>query len=152
MDYITELRKYIGNRPILMVGAAILLLDSKNRLLMMKRSDTGRWGIPGGAMELGEVVENAARREAYEEANLEIGEMSLFGVFSGPELYYKYPSGDEVYNVSIVYLSHDWRGEIKLNHEHAEWKWFAACDIPENISPPIKPVVEQFRAVISKSS
>ena len=138
MDYILQLRQFIGHRPILMVGAAVLVLDRENRLLMMKRSDIERWGIPGGAMELGEVVENAARREA------------LFGVFSGPELYYKYPSGDEVYNVSIVYMSHDWRGEITLNHEHSEWKWFAASDIPENVSPPIKPVLEQFRTAFKK--
>jgi 8-oxo-dGTP pyrophosphatase MutT (NUDIX family) len=145
VDYILQLRQYIGHRPILMVGAAVLVLDVEDRLLMMKRSDIGRWGIPGGAMELGEAVENAARREAREETNLEIGEMSLFGVFLGPELYYKYPSGDEVYNVSIVYRSHDWRGEIKLNAEHSEWKWFRASEIPEDISPPIKTIIEQFK-------
>jgi 8-oxo-dGTP pyrophosphatase MutT (NUDIX family) len=150
VDYILQLRQYIGHRPILMVGAAVLVLDGENRLLMMKRSDIGRWGIPGGAMELGEVVENAARREALEETNLEIGEMSLFGVFSGPELYYKYPGGDEVYNVSIVYMSHDWRGEIKLNAEHSEWQWFHASEIPEDISPPIKPIIEQFKFSFSK--
>ena len=151
MDYILQLRQYIGHRPILMVGAAVLVLDGENRLLMMKRSDIGRWGIPGGAMELGEVVEDAARRETLEETGLEIGEMSLFGVFSGPELYYKYPSGDEVYNVSIVYVSHEWRGEIKLNAEHSEWKWFHASEIPEDISPPIKPVIERFKSSFSKA-
>lgn len=77
MDYIRQLRQFIGHRPLLMVGAAVLVLDKQNRLLMMKRSDTGRWGIPGGAMELGEVVEHAARREALEETGLEIGEMAL---------------------------------------------------------------------------
>jgi len=131
-----------------MVGAATLVLDGDNRLLMMKRSDIGCWGIPGGAMELGEVVENTARREALEETNLEIGEMKLFGVFSGPELYYRYPGGDEVYNVSIVYTSSDWRGEIRLNAEHSEWKWFHAADIPEDISPPTKPVIERFKRTI----
>lgn len=90
MDYILQLRQYIGHRPILMVGAAVLVLDQQDRLLMMKRSDNGCWGLPGGATEPGEVVEEAARRETLEETNLEIGKMSLFGVFSGPELYYKY--------------------------------------------------------------
>jgi 8-oxo-dGTP pyrophosphatase MutT (NUDIX family) len=150
MDYILQLRRYIGHRPILMVGAAVLVLDEEDRLLMMKRSDIGCWGIPGGSMEPGEIAEEAAKREAFEETNLEVKEMSLFGVFSGPELHYKYPNGDEVYNVSIVYLSHDWRGEIKLNEEHSEWKWFAACDIPEEVSPPIKPVIEQFKSAFSK--
>lgn len=145
MDYILQLRQYIGHRPILLVGAAILLLDAQDRLLLMKRSDNECWGLPGGASDPGEVIEEAAKREALEETNLEIGEMSLFGVFSGPELYYKYPNGDEVYNVTIMYLSRDWQGEIKLNDEHSEWKWFPANEIPASISPPIKPIIERFK-------
>src|SRR3972149_2640649 len=124
MDYLLTLRQFIGHRPILMVGAAILIVDSENRLLMLKRSDSGCWGLPGGATEPGEVVEDAAKRETREEAGLEVGEMSLFGVFSGPDLYYKYPNGDEVYNVTIVYLSDSWRGIVKINDEHTEWDWF----------------------------
>lgn len=146
MDYVLQLRQYIGHRPILLVGAGIFVVDEQDRLLLLKRSDNGCWGLPGGATDPGEVVEDAAKREALEETNLEIGEMSLFGVFSGPELYYKYPNGDEVYNVTIMYLSRDWRGKVKLNHEHTEWKWFAAREIPENVSPPIKPIIEQFKS------
>jgi 8-oxo-dGTP pyrophosphatase MutT (NUDIX family) len=145
MDYIQSLRQHIGHAPVLMVGAAILILDNQNRLLLMKRSDSGCWGPPGGGPELGEVVEEAARREAFEETGLQVGEMSLFGVFSGPELYYKYPNGDEVYNVTIVYLSRDATGEICLNEEHTEWRWFAPADVPENLSPPIKPVIEKYK-------
>jgi len=77
MDYILQLRQYIGHRPVLMVGAAILVLDKQDRLLMLRRSDSWLWGIPGGATEPGEVVEEAAKRETLEEANLEIVEMAL---------------------------------------------------------------------------
>ena len=145
MEYIQQLRKHIGHAPILMVGAAILIVDEQNRLLLMKRSDSGHWGPPGGATEPGEVVEDAARRETLEETGLGVGEISLFGVFSGPELYYKYPNGDEVYNVTIVYISREVTGDIRLNGEHTEWGWFAAKDIPEEISPPIVPVIEKFK-------
>jgi 8-oxo-dGTP pyrophosphatase MutT (NUDIX family) len=103
MDYILQLREFIGHRPILMVGAAILVIDDQNRLLLMKRSDSGCWGLPGGAVEPGEVVEDAAKRETFEETNLVIEDMSLFGVFSGMELYYKYPNGDEVYNLTLEF-------------------------------------------------
>jgi ADP-ribose pyrophosphatase YjhB (NUDIX family) len=145
MEYIQSLRQHIGHAPILMVGAAILIVDDQNRLLLMKRLDSGCWGPPGGATEPGEVVEDAARRETFEETGLQVGEMVLFGVFSGPELYYKYPNGDEVYNVTIVYLSRDASGEIRLNGEHTEWRWFASGDIPADLSPPIKPVIEKFK-------
>jgi len=149
VDYILQLRKYIGHRPILMVGAAILVVDDQSRLLLMKRSDSGCWGPPGGAVEPGEVVEDAALRETLEETNLVIEDMTLFGVFSGMELYYKYPNGDEVYNVTIVYLSRKWSGAVQINDEHVEWKWFDGNEIPEDISPPIKPVIEKFKKEMS---
>jgi 8-oxo-dGTP pyrophosphatase MutT (NUDIX family) len=145
MDYILQLRQLIGHRPILMVGAAILVVDEHERLLLMKRSDSGCWGPPGGATEPGERVEEAARRETLEETSLQIGEMSLFGVFSGPELYYVYPNGDEVYNVTIVYLSREFSGQPVLDHEHTDWRWFSIDEIPENISPPILPVIAQYK-------
>jgi 8-oxo-dGTP pyrophosphatase MutT (NUDIX family) len=160
MDYILQLRQFIGHRPILMVGAAILVIDAHNRLLLMKRSDSGCWGPPGGAVEPGEHVEAAAKRETREETGLEIGEMSLFGVFSGPELYYKYPNDDEVYNVTIVYITHDFRrrsgdprqtADVQINDEHTEYRWFAVNEIPEDISPPIIPVIEQFKRTQSAS-
>jgi len=146
MDYILQLRQFIGHRPILMVGAAILVVDAQDRLLLMKRSDSGLWGPPGGSTEPGERVEEAAKRETLEETALEIGEILLFGVFSGPELYYKYPNGDEVYNVTIVYLSRDFNGKVKIDHEHTEYRWFARNEIPvpEQISPPIVPVIKQY--------
>jgi mutator protein MutT len=149
MDYIQQLRQFIGHRPILMLGAVTLVLNEENHLLMMRRTDSGHWGIPGGAVELGEVIEEAARRETREETNLEVNEMSLFGVFSGPELYYKYPNGDEVYNVSIVYLVKDWQGEIRLNDEHSEWSWFAPDNLPEDFSPPIVTILDQFKLKFS---
>ncbi len=147
MDYILQLREFIGHRPILMVGAAILVINEQNRLLLMKRSDSGCWGMPGGAVEPGEVAEDAAKRETLEETGLQISDMTLFGVFSGMELYYKYPNDDEVYNVTIVYKSDDWRGNVSINGEHTEWRWFEVEKIPEDISPPIKPVIEKFKSL-----
>jgi 8-oxo-dGTP pyrophosphatase MutT (NUDIX family) len=145
MDYLASLRKYVGHAPLLMVGAAALIVDDQGRLLLMKRSDSGCWGPPGGAVEPGEAVETAARREVREETGLELGKLALFGVYSGPELFYRYPNGDEVHNVTIVYLSRERRGEVRLNDEHTEWRWCAAADIPEDLSPPIRPVIEEFK-------
>jgi len=145
MEYINGLRKYVGNQPLLMVGSTVLVLDAENRLLMMKRSDNGSWGVPGGAMELGETTEETARRELLEETGLEVDELTLFGVFSGEELYYRYPSGEEVYNVSIVYLAHDVRGTVEfVDGEHYEFQYFKLSHLPENISPPIRPILKRL--------
>jgi len=145
MEYINGLRKYVGNQPLLMVGSTMLVLNAQKQLLMMKRSDTGCWGVPGGAMELGETTEETAKRELLEETGLEVNELTLFGVFSGNELYYRYPSGEEVYNVSIVYLARNVHGIIKLSDgEHREFKYFDLSQLPENISPPIKPILKKL--------
>ena len=145
MDYINRLRKYIGNQPLLMVGSTVLVLDAQNRLLMMKRSDSGNWGVPGGAMELGETTEETARRELLEETGLEVGDLTLFDVFSGKELYYRYPSGEEVYNVSIVYLTHEVHGTVKLfDGEHYDFQYFDLANLPENVSLPIKPILRKL--------
>ena len=145
MEYIQQLRQHIGHAPILTVGAVVLIVNEQNHLLMLKRSDNGSWGLPGGAVEPGEMVEDAALRETLEESGLRVEEMSLFGVFSGPECYYKYPNGDEVYNVTVAYLSREVSGDIQLNDEHTEWDWFALADLPVDLSSPIMPVVRKLK-------
>lgn len=52
---------------------------------MLKRSDNNCWCFPGGAIELGEKVEDAAKREVAEETGLQVKALELFGVFSGQE-------------------------------------------------------------------
>lgn len=144
-SYLGELRGLVGHRPLLMVGATVLILDKENRLLLLKRSDNKYWGPPGGATELGESIEETARREAFEEAGLKIENISLFNVFSGKEQYYRYPNGDEVHIVAIVYVCQDFCGEIQLSDEHTEWCWFSLSKMPEEMSPVVKPIIEQFK-------
>ena len=61
MSYISEMRKHIGNAPMLSVGATVVVMkDSK--ILLNLRTDTNTWGIPGGAIELGETLEETAAR------------------------------------------------------------------------------------------
>ena len=152
MEYIQTLRQHLGHAPILMVGATVFVLDEQDRLLMLMRTDNQMWGVPGGGIELGEKVEEAARRETREETGFEIGEMSLFGVFSGPELYYKYPNGDETHNISIVYLTRDLRGEMDINlEEHSEYQYFPINALPENISPPLMLSIRMLVSAIADS-
>lgn len=141
MNHIQELRKLIGHRPILMVGAGALIENEDEHLLLLKRSDNHCWGLPGGAVEPGEQIEEAARREILEETGLEVDDLDLFGVFSGPELFYEYPNGDQVYNVTIVYKAGRVSGDIRLNHEHTAWRYFADEDLPPN--SPIYPVLRE---------
>jgi len=145
MSYIQDLRERVGNRPLIMVGAAVLIIDPQDRLLLLRRTDNGLWGLPGGAMEPGEHLEETARREAKEETGLVVGQLTLFGVFSGAELFYRYPNGAEVYNVTVVYLPGEVGGKLELNlDEHASYHFFDIPQLPEDVSPPIKPILDEL--------
>ena len=145
MDYIQNLRQKVGPSPLILIGATVLILNEQNELLMLLRTDNGCWGVPGGAMEPGERLEDTAIRETLEETSLQIEELSLFHVFSGPELFYQYPNGDEVYNVSVVYKTSKVKGRIKISSkEHMEWNFFPLDNLPDNVSPPIKTILANY--------
>ena len=63
MSYIGEMRKYVGHAPIMAVAAMGILYNEEKGLLLEKRTDTGEWCTPGGAIELGESLEDALKRE-----------------------------------------------------------------------------------------
>lgn len=107
MGYILELRKVVGTKPLLLVGACVLVFNEEGYLLLQKRTDTLDWGTIGGAMELGESMEEAAHRELYEETELRAGGMKFITLLSGADMYFQYPHGDEVYNVIAVYEALD---------------------------------------------
>ena len=80
MSYISEMRKHIGHSPMLSAGATVVVIKD-NRILLNLRSDTNTWGIPGGALELGETLEETAARELKEETNLDSESFTLLSVF-----------------------------------------------------------------------
>lgn len=146
MNYIMELRKLVGTRPLIMAGACVMVL-AEGSLLLVRRTDNGAWGLPGGSMELGETLEETAVRELYEETGYTAQTLKLFDVFSGPELYYKYPHGDEVYNVVVVYLCNQVEGESAPDvDEVSELKFFNLEHLPEFINPPDRPIINAFIA------
>ena len=136
--YIMDLRKIVGHRPLLQVGASVILEDKQGRVLLQKRTDNHCWGYPGGSTELDERVEDADARELFEETGLTANHLELFGVFSGKELHYVYPNGDEVSNVDIVFLCRYYSGSLRLDAEDSEdLCFFEAGQLPVNLSPPI---------------
>ncbi|WP_405176492.1 NUDIX hydrolase [Paenibacillus sp. FSL H8-0261] len=143
-NYIMELRKLVGTRPLIMAGACVLLC-SEQQLLLQRRTDNGCWGLPGGSMELGETLEEVAKRELFEETGLQAKELELFDMFSGQELYYKYPNGDEVYNVVAAYLCTEFDGALKEDGiEVQEVRFFNYGGLPSELSPPDVPVIKRF--------
>lgn len=146
MGYIEELRKIIGHRCISLTGSVVIITDSEGRILLQKRTHPkGRWGLPGGLMELGESCEETAVREVREETSLEIENPKLFGVYSGKDYYCTGETGDEWYVVVIAYTCGTFSGEAKINDgESEELRWFLPDEIPESLANSHREIIMDY--------
>lgn len=81
-DYIKWIRSKVGHEKVILVFAGGCVFDERGRVLLQKRGDSGNWGFPGGAIELGETPENAAIRELKEETGLDVVVNSLIGIYT----------------------------------------------------------------------
>jgi 8-oxo-dGTP pyrophosphatase MutT (NUDIX family) len=132
------------SRPIIIAGASVIVLKG-NSILLQLRADNGLWGLPGASMEFGEEMQEVAIRELFEETGLKAINTKLFDVFSGKELYYQYPNGDEVYLVIAVYICTEYEGTLNAdNDEVLELQFFDIDGIPIKISPPDIPIIRKF--------
>ena len=144
-NYIMDLRQIVGHRPLLQVGASVIVVDSENRVLLQLRSDNHCWGYAGGSVELDEVVEDAAKRELFEETGLVAEKLDFFGIFSGEDMHYIYPNGDEVSIIDIVYVCKEFSGTLKCQQgEVDDLKFFRVNEIPDNITNANRNALEKW--------
>lgn len=87
--------------PLLTVDIVIELIDRRDRpiVLIQRRNEPLGWALPGGFVDVGETVEQAATREAREETGLIVDLRQLLGCYSDPQ---RDPRG---HTVSIVYVA-----------------------------------------------
>ena len=150
-NYLKDIRKYVGHRPLITVGTWLLVYNDKDEILMQLRSDFSSWDFPGGTMELGETIEETAKRELKEETNLEMDDMKILDIFSGEGTYRKYPNKDELYVVSILCEVNKFHGNLKINdNESSELKWFPTNKIPTNLSPVTQNYINEIKKYLHK--
>ncbi len=132
-DYIESIRQYIGHNPLLIIGSGVFI-HQNGKLLLQRRRDDGTWADHGGSLELGETLEDTARREVLEETGLTLHKLDLLGVFSGPDRMHTYPNGDQCYVIGVYYLCEDFSGTLAPQVEEvSDLQWFALDALPDNI-------------------
>lgn len=149
MGYIEEIRGIIGTRPLILVGAVVVVMDEHGKILLQKRPE-GVWGLPGGLLELEESAEEAGRREVFEETGVEIGELQLVNVLSGKQYFRKLPNGDEFYPVTIAYITKDIKNsKIKIDgKESIDAGFFPLQKLPEHTTPLVRKLIQQYNKEI----
>ena len=135
MGYIEELRALVGHRRLILAGASCVIRNDRGELLLQQRVyPEGRWCFPGGLMELGESVQETARREVFEETGVTVGQLRLIGVYSGADHLCRAANGDEWYVVNTPFFAEDWTGEPRVNDaESVRLKWVRPEDMPETL-------------------
>ena len=115
--------------PLVGVGA-IIIEDS--RVLLVKRAHPplqAQWSIPGGVLEVGELVREAAIREAREETGLTVEPGELLGVYD--RILRDVAQRVQYHYVLIDFLCRRVAGDLAAASDAAEVRWFSREELPE---------------------
>ena len=126
----SDIGQAIGVRP----SVSAVIFDRGRRILLQQRSDGGQWGLPGGSIEVGESVVEAARREVEEETGLAVAVRRLVGVYSSPELQViRYPDGTVWHYVNVCVECVVRGGALRTSDETLDLKFFSVRALPETL-------------------
>ena len=122
----------VGKQGRLAVGCSAAILDStEQKLLLIRRVDSGRWAVPGGYMEPGESVTEACAREVWEETGIHVRVGRLIGVYNSPHILVEYPDGNRLQLVMLYFAAESVGGTLRTSEETADVGYFSRADIED---------------------
>ena len=133
--------RYFASDPTdIRLSVSALVWDGEGplrRLLLMRRSDNGHWGLPGGYVEAGESVTDAVAREVFEETGVRIEVGRLVGIYSDPKRQViEYGPGRRVQAVNLCFEARAvGQGEPTTPHETLELGYFSLESLPSPFVP-----------------
>jgi ADP-ribose pyrophosphatase YjhB (NUDIX family) len=137
VDYLDDPQAPKANSIAVAVSAFIQ--DEQGRLLMIRRTDNNLYSIPGGQVEPGETLSQAAVREVKEETGIEVEVTGLIGIYSNPNHVIAYDDGEVRQEFSICFRARPIDGKLRTSEESSEVYWVARDDISSlNIHPSIQ--------------
>lgn len=115
------------------VAASGIVYNGRGEVLLEKRADNGWWGLPGGHVDVGESVEQAAIREIREETGIRTRVRRLVGIYSDPRynVIGAYSDG-LIHFVVVIFVCEYLSGELEVSEESTDVGYFPARNLPAN--------------------
>lgn len=143
-NYIKEIRSKVGHQKIFLNFVVGALFDNDGKLLLQKRGDTSKWGLPGGAIELDEDFIQALKREFHEETGINVVPEDLCGIYTNKSHSICYPNGDECQPIVILYKVKP-KSKINTNTKNSETldlSFFEQNKLPQITNKQHKEMIE----------
>lgn len=139
IDYIDDPNAPAANSLIPSVN--VFIPNNREEILLIRRTDNGNWALPGGAMDIGESIADAAVRETLEETGIRCRVVGLTGIYTNPHHVLMYTSNGEVrQEFSVVFRGEALSGEPTPSSESSEVRWVSLADL---VSYPMHPSMRQ---------
>ncbi|HEY9832465.1 MAG TPA: NUDIX domain-containing protein [Stenomitos sp.] len=120
----------IGKLGKITLGCSAAIFDStRQKVLLTRRTDNGRWCLPGGRMEAGEEAAEACVREVLEETGLHVTIERLIGVYSNPHLIIEYADGERCHFVVLHFEATSMAGKLSISEETTEYGYYSLNEI-----------------------
>jgi ADP-ribose pyrophosphatase YjhB (NUDIX family) len=131
----------------------VVVVNDAGEILMIRRSDNGNWAVPGGAIDLGESMTEAAVRETREETGIECRITGLVGIYTDPKHVILYTSNGEVrQEFSILLTAVATGGQPTPSSESSEVRWVPRGDLAEyQLDRSMRLRIEHYQAARSGS-
>ncbi|CAO5170345.1 8-oxo-dGTP diphosphatase [Frankia sp. AiPs1] len=143
IDYFNDPNAPKANSVVPSVTAVVT--DDEQRILLVHKTDNDLWALPGGGMDLGESITDAAVRETKEETGVDIEVTGLIGVYTNPRHVLAYDDGEVRQQFSLCFTTRNLGGELSTSSETKEVKWVAPTDLDSlNIHPSMRLRIDHY--------
>lgn len=120
--------------------AVDIIIRVEGKIVLVERRESPRgWALPGGFVNYGESLEDAARREAREESGLELKNLRQFGAYSDPQ------RDPRRHNISFVFTA-DGEGDLRGGDDADRAALFSLADLPEPLCFDHARILGDYRA------
>src|SRR5882762_9840565 len=115
----------------LVVGGSAVVVDRSGRILLQRRSDSGHWALPGGAMDIGETFAESVIREVKEETGFDVRIERIVGIYSDPGHVFVYDDGEVRQEFNICLACTIVGGALAVSNESTDVRFFALDEVAD---------------------